>query len=208
MIPFITEEIWQLLAQVAPQRGLDDPQPASGSIMIAPWPQADTARQNAEIEAQFARFQAVLGALREIRSRQNIPPKSQIEFGVRCEAETEQLLRPMAPYLLSMAGAVATGWGPAVTPPATHAAVTLPIADVFVDLQDFIDVAAEITRNEKLAQKLRVQIEGKQNKLSTASFVEKAPAEVVQRERDSLTQLQEQLASARAALENLTKLRH
>ena len=96
MIPFITEEIWQLLAQVAPRRGLDDPQPASGSIMVAPWPQADTARQNAEIEAQFARFQAVLGALREIRSRQNIPPKSQIEFGVRCEAETEQLLRPMA----------------------------------------------------------------------------------------------------------------
>ncbi len=207
IMPFITEEIWQLLAQAAPQRGLDDPQSASGSIMIAPWPQADTARQNAEIEAQFARFQAVLGALREIRSRQNIPPKSQIEFGVRCEAETEQLLRPMAPYMLSMAGAVATGWGPAVTPPATHAAVTLPIADVYVDLKDFIDVAAEIARNEKLTQKLRGQIEGKERKLSTASFVEKAPAEVVQRERESVKQLQEQLSAAQAALENLRKLR-
>lgn len=206
MIPFITEEIWQMLAQVAPRRGLDDPQPASGSIMIASWPQADTARQNAEIESQFARFQAVLGALREIRSRQNIPPRSQIEFGVRCEAETEQLLRPMVPYLLSMAGAVATGWGPAVTPPATHAAVTLPIADVYVDLKDFIDVAAEIARNEKLAQKLRGQIQGKERKLATASFVEKAPAEVVQRERESLAQLQGQLASAQAALENLKKL--
>ncbi|HPM79098.1 MAG TPA: valine--tRNA ligase [Candidatus Anammoximicrobium sp.] len=206
IMPFITEEIWQLLAQVAPQRGLDDPQPASGSIMIAPWPQADTARQNVEIEAQFARFQAVLGALREIRSRQNIPPKSQIDFGIRCEAETEQLLRPMAPYLLSMAGAVATAWGPAVTPPATHAAVTLPIADVYVDLKDFIDVAAEIARNEKLTQKLRGQIVGKERKLSTASFVEKAPAEVVQRERESLKQLQEQLAAAQAALENLRKL--
>ena len=84
--------------------------------------------------------------------------------------------------------------------------MTLPIADVFVDLKDFIDVAAEITRNEKLAQKLRGQIEGKEKKLSTASFVEKAPAEVVQRERESLTQLQEQLASVQAALENLRKL--
>lgn len=206
MTPFITEEIWQLLAQIAPQRGLDDPQPACGSIMVAAWPQADHARQNAEIEAQFARFQAVLGALREIRSRQNIPPKSQIEFSVRCEAETEQLLRPMTPYLASMAGAVATGWGPAVTPPATHAAVTLPIADVFVDLKDFIDVPAEIARNAKLAQKLRGQIEGKEKKLSTPSFVEKAPAEVVQRERESLAQLQEQLASVQATLENLKKL--
>ena len=206
MIPFITEEIWQLLAQAAPQRGLDDPQPAAGSIMMAAWPQAEVSRQNAAIEAQFARFQAVLGALREIRSRQNIPPKSQIEFGVRCEADTEQLLRPMATYFASMAGAVATGWGPAVTPPATHAAVTLPIADVFVDLKNFIDVPTEIARNEKLTQKLRGQIEGKQKKLSTASFVEKAPAEVVQRERESLVQLQEQLAAVETALENLKKL--
>ena len=205
MIPFITEEIWQLLAQAAPQRGLDDPQPAAASIMTAAWPQADTGRQDAAIEAQFARFQAVLGALREIRSRQNIPPKSQIEFGVRCEADTEQLLQPMAPYFVSMAGAVATGWGPAVTPPETHAAVTLPIADVFVDLKDFIDVPAEIARNEKLAQKLLGQIQGKEKKLSTASFVEKAPAKVVQSERESLVQLQEQLAAVQATLENLRK---
>jgi valyl-tRNA synthetase len=67
-------------------------------------------------------------------------------------------------------------------------------------------VAAEIARNEKLVQKLRGQIEGKEKKLSTASFVEKAPADVVQRERESLTQLQEQRASVQAALENLSKL--
>ncbi len=206
MIPFITEEIWQLLAQAAPQRGLENPQTPAASIMRAAWPQPDTARQDAAIEAQFARFQAVLGALREIRSRQNIPPKSQIEFGVRCEADTEQLLRPMAAYFVSMAGAVATGWGPAVTPPATHAAITLPIAEVYVDLKDFIDVAAEIARNEKLAQKLRGQIEGKEKKLTNASFVEKAPPQVVQNERESLAQLQDQLASVQAALENLQKL--
>jgi len=206
MIPFITEEIWQLLAQAAPQRGLDDPQTPAVSIMTAAWPQPDTARQNAGIEAQFARFQAVLGALREIRSRQNIPPRSPIEFGVRCDADNEQLLRPMTPYFESMANAVATGWGPDVAPPATHAAVTLPIAEVFVNLQDFIDVAAEIARNEKLVQKLRGQIEGKEKKLATASFVERAPADVVQREREGLVQLQEQLASVHAALDSLNKL--
>jgi len=174
--------------------------------MTAAWPQPDAARQNAEIEAQFARFQAVLGALREIRSRQNIPPKSTIEFGVRCDAATEQLLQPMTPYFESMANAVATGWGPNVAPPPTHAAVTLPIAEVFVDLTDFIDVAAEIARNEKLAQKLCGQIEGKEKKLTTASFVERAPADVVRREREGLVQLQEQLASVHAALDSLKKL--
>ena len=43
--------------------------------MIAPWPAADVARQDDEIEARFALFQQVLGGLREVRSRQNIPPR-------------------------------------------------------------------------------------------------------------------------------------
>jgi valyl-tRNA synthetase len=109
----------------------------------------------------------------------------------------------MEPYFVSMAGAVAVGWGESVEPPATHAAVNLPGADVFVDLKDYIDVEAEIARNEKLDQKLRAQIEGKQKKLSNANFVDKAPADVVQREREALAQLQDQLTAVQAALAKL-----
>ena len=71
--------------------------------MIAPWPQADVARQNAQIEARFARFQEVLRAVRDIRSRQNVPPRKQIDFAVRCDAATAELLQPMEPYFVSMA---------------------------------------------------------------------------------------------------------
>ncbi len=74
MIPFITEEVWQLLGQAAQERGLTAPQRAADSVMIAPWPEADAKRQDPEIEARFARFQEVLKALRDIRSRQNIAP--------------------------------------------------------------------------------------------------------------------------------------
>ncbi len=82
MIPFLTEDVWQRLAQVAPQRGMDKIQAAAESIMIAPWPEFDAKRQNAEIEAQFAQFQQVLRAIRDIRMRQNVPPKTRIEFSV------------------------------------------------------------------------------------------------------------------------------
>ena len=61
--------------------------------MIAPWPESDAARQDPQIEAQFARFQEVLRAVREIRSRQNVPPKTKIDFAVRCDAATAELLR-------------------------------------------------------------------------------------------------------------------
>jgi valyl-tRNA synthetase len=203
MIPFITEEVWQLLGRVAPQRGLEGPRPASPSVMIAPWPVADTARQDAEIEARFAQFQAVLGALREIRSRQNIPPKSPLEFCVRCSDPTRRLLEPMDAYFASMANATGVAWGQSAEPPATHAVVNLAEMDVYVDLKDFIDVAAEIARNEKLQEKLAAQIRGKQNKLANDAFVQRAPAEVVQNERDSLVQLQQQLAATQTTLERL-----
>ena len=111
MIPFLTEEVWQLLAQAAPERGMETIRQAESSIMIAPWPEADRARQDPRIEAQFARFQEVLRSVREIRARQNVAPKKEISFSVRCDAATAELLRPMEPYFLSMAFARAAGWG-------------------------------------------------------------------------------------------------
>src|SRR5262249_54900155 len=49
MVPFITEDVWQRLGQLAPQRGLAKPQAPAGSIMIAPWPKPDAQWQDAQI---------------------------------------------------------------------------------------------------------------------------------------------------------------
>ncbi len=203
MMPFITEEVWQLLAQVAPARGLKTPAAAAESIMIAPWPQCDQARQNPTIETQFAKYQATLKALNEIRSRQNIAGRNAINFSVRCSDEDAALLAPMSPYFQSMTNATATAWGPKVEPPATSAAINLPGIDVYVDLTGLIDVDAEIKRNQAAEQKLVGLIDAKEKKLSNASFVDRAPADVVQKERESLAQLQDQLQTARKALADL-----
>jgi len=145
----------------------------------------------------------VLGALREIRSRQNIPPKSSIEFSVRCNEATVKLLQPMEPYFASMANATAVAWGEETQPPAIHATVHISGADVYLDLEGFIDVAAEIARLEKRERELLGQIQGKEKKLANANFVERAPADVVQRERDSLATSKIELASVQETLDKL-----
>ena len=203
MIPFITEEVWSHLGKVAPRRGLSDLTAAAESIMVAAWPSADRSRQDATIEARFARFQNVLGALREIRSRQNIAPKQHIEFGVRCDSDVAELLAPMDVYFESMAWAKNVGWGENVVAPATSAKVNLGDMDIFVDLKDFIDIEAEITRNQKQRDKLAKMIGGKEGKLSQPSFLEKAPPNIVQRERDSLKELKQQLESIESVLAEL-----
>jgi len=189
MIPFLTEDVWQRLAEVAPKRGIENIETAAESIMIAPWPQFDDKRQNTEIEAQFSQFQQVLRAIRDIRMRQNVPPKTRIDFSLRCDEATSKLLRPMEPYFASMAGAKATAWGPKVNPPALSANVTLAGMEVFVNLAELIDVEAEITRKQQELNKLSALIAAKQMKLENKNFVDRAPADVVQKERDSLSEL-------------------
>ena len=206
MIPFITEEVWRLMKQVAPVRGLRNPREATESIMLAEWPLPVPADHDPEIEAQFSQFQSVLGAIREIRSRQNIGPKEQIEFSVTCSEDVTSLLQPMEEFFQSMANARAVAWGPDVEPSTGCATVRRGDVDVYVDLKDFIDVSAEIERNQRLRDKMVAQIEGKEKKLTNENFVARAPEEVVQRERDSLVQLREEVVAIDKVLEELKDL--
>ncbi|MBC8351479.1 MAG: valine--tRNA ligase [Planctomycetes bacterium] len=205
VIPFITEEIWGLLNEFAPERGLTELTSGVEKIIVASWPVADPARRDAEIESQFATFQQVLGAVREIRSRQNIAPKKAIEFKVRADSETIALLKPLKPYFAGMANASVAAWGPEAEPPTTNAHISLQGIDVFVDLAGLIDVSAEIERLEKERPKLQNLIQSKKKKLENASFIDRAPAAVVEKERKSLTQLEEQLATVQKSLEELRK---
>lgn len=203
ILPFITEEIWHILAKAAPERGLVKPALAVESIMVAAWPTADTTHVDQAIEAQFAKFQASLGALREIRSKQNIPPKAEIEFVIRCSEADETLLKPMSNYFASMSKAKLVGIGVDALPPKPNATLSLPGLEIFVDLKEFIDVEAEKARLAKEKVKVEGAIKAKEGKLGNEGFVARAPADVVAKERESLAQLKEQFVAIEAAIKDL-----
>ena len=257
MMPFLTEEVWQLLGQVAPSRGLGEPggppprggvKDAAGalgtlksggaelksavgaagfgveavnsgavtprlaglveeSVCVAQWPVANAAHQDPTIEQQFADFQAVLGAVREARQRQNIAFKEDLNFTVRCDDATAKLLEPMQPYFQQMTHASATEFGPNAKPQGVPISFSLtgqhgPM-EVHVDVSQFIDVGAERKRLEKERDNLNKQIASIDGKLSNQGFVAKAPPEVVQQQRAKLEELRGQLASVIAALKKL-----
>jgi len=203
MVPFITEEIWQLLNAIAPQRGLEQPAVATEQLIVARWPAVHEERIDQRIEAQFALFHHVLSALREIRSRQNIAPRQPISFSVACEDQAAAMLLPLRDHFAALARAQLETLGGTVQPPRTHAAVQLANMQVLVDLAGLIDVDAEIERLEKQRQRLQGTMAGKEKKLANDQFVQRAPVEVVARERESLAQLQEQLEGVVSSLEAL-----
>jgi valyl-tRNA synthetase len=208
IVPFLTEEVWQLLGRVAPNRGLAPTAMASvESVCIADWPVADTTQIDPAIEEQFADFQNVLGAVREIRMAQNIPPREPIEFRVRCDEATAKLLEPMQPYFTQMAKATATGWGPQVGPPEVAAsnqvAGTRGPIEVHIDVSQFIDVDAEKARLAKQLDQLRGFVKSIEAKLANEAFVTRAKPEVVQQQRDALLEKREQIAATETALAKL-----
>jgi len=111
----------------------------------------------------------------------------------------------MVSYFDSLAGADVITIGPTATAFETDAplALTSIDVDVHVDLEKFIDVEAELARLEKLRSQLEKQIIGKQQKLGNENFVARAPAEVVEKERASLSDLEKQKASVDGDIERL-----
>ncbi|MGI9427276.1 MAG: class I tRNA ligase family protein, partial [Bythopirellula sp.] len=203
MIPFLTEEVWQLLGTVAPERGLA-PSATTQSICIAPWPESLSAHIDTDIEKQFAQFQAVMSAVRNIRTENNIPPKEFINFNVTCDNTTATLLKPMAPYFESIARAEMQDAGPTVP---TSLQVASKLIDggvgVHVDISDFFDVEAEQQRLNGEKEKLAKYVKSLQGKLRNENFVSRAPAEVVEAERAKLREVEEQLSAVEAALAKL-----
>jgi valyl-tRNA synthetase len=200
-MPYLTEEIWQILNRIAPHRGLDATE-ADECLVRATWPEIDSSFDSETIDAQFAHFQESLGALREIRHKQQLDKKP-IKFAIKCSDSISESLKPMASYFQSMAKAELTGIGSAIEAPAVNATLIRGELELFVDLDGLIDKGAEKARLEKEKANKEKMIGGKKGKLSSDKFVNGAPPEIVQRERDGLVKLEEELAVIEAALKTL-----
>ena len=78
-MPFLTEQVWQALGQVAPNRGLPEPETAAESVCIATWPAYPAAWADAEAEQVVGLWQEVTKALRNLRAERNVPKEASIE---------------------------------------------------------------------------------------------------------------------------------
>ncbi|MEI6255146.1 MAG: valine--tRNA ligase [Planctomycetota bacterium] len=204
IMPFVTEEIWQHLHEAAGSRQM--PWDSSGlatAIMIAPWPAPPAEWIDSHTETQFGTFLGVVGAIREIRSRQNVPPKTRLKVAIRAPRDTAELLAPMYASIESMAAADVTAMGPDAAGAPGAATANAVGCDIFVDLADLIDVGAEITRLAKENEKTAGFIAAKLAKLADERFAAKAPPAVVQKEREQLAELEAKLVKGRVTLAEL-----
>jgi valyl-tRNA synthetase len=193
IMPFVAESIWQALGEAAFERGLPAPEPAAESVVIAPWPEFPATWQDTAMEDRFARMQDLVRSVREVRNHFMVDPKTPLDLYVRCNAAVAEDTRALQPFLVALAGVGKLEAGPDVTKPHQSATHVHPDFEAYVSLQGLIDVAAEIKRLEKqLGEKVK-HLQGTRAKLDNSSFVDKAPPEVVQQQRELVTDLQSQI---------------
>ncbi|HSG71509.1 MAG TPA: class I tRNA ligase family protein [Planctomycetaceae bacterium] len=204
-VPFITEELWQRLKELAPERGLFEPNPAEEAAIIAAWPSLPKTWQDHSLEKRFGRLQETVIAVRNVRAVYNIPPATPMKLYMKCSDQVAADLNDVAAQFENLSKIVLESTGATIERPSGSASFTLGDADGFIPLEGVIDRDAELARQQKEREKLDKLILNTEQKLSNENFVGRAPADVVQQARDTLDGYRKQRESVEEIIAQLSE---
>ena len=192
IMPFVTEAIWQEMPH------------DSESIVVAAYPEVKAELDNPTAEADFQSLTDLIKAVRTIRTEANAPMSTEIDVLIKTSDEnlarifdenSDYINRFVKPKSLEISADVA----------APKLAMTQIIsgAEVYVPLEELIDLDEEIARLQGDLKKFAGEVKRAEGKLGNEKFVNNAPEAVVAEEREKLADWQAKLAATESRLEEL-----
>lgn len=199
LMPFITEEIWQRVKGLAGKEG--------DTIMQAAYPLADDTKIDQAAMDDIEWMKGVVEGIRTIRGEMNISPSKQLPIyfkngndnDQRCLNENEQFLRKLASL-------EAITWLNSGDDAPLSSTSLVGDLEIHVPMAGLIDKDAELARIGKDIDKLMKESQRLEGKLNNPKFVDKAPADIVQKERDRLTEAQSALSKMHEQKEKIAEL--
>ena len=184
LMPFITEEIWQTVAPLTGKSG--------DTIMLQPYPVSDQKGVDSVANADIEWLKGVIVGVRNIRGEMNIPPgRSLTVLLANGDKRDRSRLQENAQFLRKLAKLDDIQWlAPDETAPEAATALVGDL-EILVPMAGLIDKDAELERLQKETARLEKDVARLQGKLNNANFVAKAPAAVVEKEREKM-QVQQQ----------------
>ncbi|MFW5972242.1 MAG: valine--tRNA ligase [Bacillota bacterium] len=180
VMPFITEEIWQQL-------------PGEGeSIMLASWPASIDEEIDEEIENKMNLIMDIIKSIRNIRNEMKVNPGKRIKAILNTPSEKKVVVDEGYDYIkdLGRLNELAVEVELEEKPEKSSTAITGGV-EVILPLEGMVDIDKEIERLEKELDDVKSEIKRAEGKLANDGFVNKAPEELVQRERKKLVEYQE-----------------
>jgi valyl-tRNA synthetase len=192
MLPFITEHLWRRLNEIVPRRGLPGylDCPSCDALVLAAYPPEHgwPALIDEPLGETFEHLQEITRGVRDVRMRRNIPPRQTVNVLVKPAPGDVESLRQAAYVIHKLAGIGELAIDDRAVRPPDSCSVVAGTVQVFV--LDCVDDARERERLGREIAEVERLIASKETKLSNENFVRRAPAEVVQQERDRLADLQ------------------
>ncbi|MDY6992745.1 MAG: valine--tRNA ligase, partial [Pseudomonadota bacterium] len=184
LIPFITEELWQRVAPLAAKNGT--------TIMVQPYPQAQAEQIDAHAIAEMEWIKQVVLGVRRIRAEMNIAPNKPLPVLLQNGDHLDQQRCQTHEYLLmNLARLEQLTW---LTAEAPESAIALVGAmRVLIPLSGLIDKQAELQRLHKEMDKINQELKRSTAKLENPQFTQRAPSEVVEKEKQRVRQMQASL---------------
>lgn len=199
IMPFITEEIWQ---RVGPLAGKTGP-----SIMLQPYPQFDSTLHDPQSEAELEWVKNVIIAVRTLRSEMNIAPgKTLTVYFNKGVAQDQSRYQHNKSLIHSLAKLEKSEWLVADAKAPESAMALVGELEILIPMAGLIDKEEESARLAKEIAKLNKEVDRAESKLHNPSFVDKAPQDVVTKERDKLLELKNTLKTLENQLEKISGL--
>jgi|TARA_B110000305_G_scaffold106938_1_gene120325 valyl-tRNA synthetase len=181
-LPFMTEEIWQQIPA-----GVRD---SGATIMLQPFPEQDTSLIDVEVEAEVAWIKSVVTATRNIRGEMDISFAKQIPVLFQNgNAVDKSRLEHNESLLQFLIKPESLTWLEADAQAPVSATSLVGDMQVLVPMSGLIDKDAEIQRLDKEIDRKEKDKQRAEGKINNPGFVAKAPAEVVQKEKDKVIEL-------------------
>ena len=194
VMPFVTEEIWQVFGDERP------------SIMIQRYPIAERSWRDEEVESRMGSLMNVIRAIRNLRTELNCPPGKEVK-AILCGSDADlTFLREQQPYLRSLARVGAAEYRAASDRPKGAATAVVGGIEVYLPLDDLVNLDEERARLGKEVTKVESELERVQKKLANGDFVAKAKAEVIQKEREKAGQFEEKLRTLKSNLAKIEEI--
>jgi len=200
VMPYITEEIWGHLRTKMTFKDVID----SESIMLAKYPSPEPSLINESLETNFDLLKSCIVALRTIRSENNIPPdKTGTAVIIPTDKETSAWLASQTATINTFARLSETTVDVNAQKPGFAGSAVVRGNQIFLSLEGLIDKKVEIDRLTKEVARLKSMAAATKAKLESENFAARAPADVVEKEREKYQGILVNLEKTEKALEDL-----
>ncbi len=189
-MPFITEELWQIIEN----------RKEGESIVIAEYPKVDENQIDERAEEEMEFVQDIINSIRNIRGEMNIPPSKKIKAFIKSSAVAQH----QVDYIKKLAKVEDLNVDEKMQRPKGSASAVLKHCEIYIPLEGLIDLDVERARLQKEISRIQGSLARIEKKLANEKFINNAAPEIVEKERNKKSDWEKSFKKLKDILENLS----